>query len=237
MTILIIDLSIKQFNELVKFLKRLDDIGDDFYLYKDVLIPSIRNEKNRPGKHVVRSMIPTSPQYGDIVYGVAELSKISKELGYVKGKKTTLYIEQTEEGIWVTINELTKQLAGIYSEEDQDMVSATGPTGTFEDYLSVASFTEISQEELNRMKQGDIICLEDDRHTTKVRIAKDLFKLKGVSRLSLPVDYRVGYHISSPIGNADTIVIGNAGGNGMLTMHFVSPVIEALHYYTFSPFY
>lgn len=233
----IINLSVKQFNELVSYLKRLDDIGDDFYLKKDVIIPSVRTSKNRPGKHVVRSKIPMLPEYDGIVYGIAKLSETSKELGDVKGRKTTLYIEQTEEGIWITINNLTKQLAGIYGEEDKDIVSATAPVGEFDEYLGTTTFTQLTHESLNAMKRGDIICLEDDRHTTKVRIARDLFRLKGVSRLSLPVAYTVGYHVQSPVPNEDVLVIGNSNNNGMLTLHFMSPVIEAIHYYTFSPFY
>lgn len=233
----ILNLSVKQFNELVKYLKRLDDIGDDFYLYKDVLLPSVRNDKNRPGKHIIRSKIPTLPEYDEVLYGIANLSETSKILGDVRGKKNILHMEQTEEGIWITVNDLTVQLAGTYSKENEVIVQSTAPTGCFDEYLNVVSFTQIPHEELNAMKRGDILCLEDDRHTTKVRIAKDLFRLKGVSRLSLPVDYAVGYHISSPVADAGTIVIGNTSTNGMLTMHFVSPVIEVLHYYTFSPFY
>lgn len=230
------NLTVKQFNELVKYLKRLDDLGDDFYLHKDAILPSVRTPKNRPGKHIIRSRIPTLPEYDDIVYGIAKLSETSRDLGDVKGKKTTIFMEQTEKGIWITINDLTKQLAGVYGEEDQDMIAATAPTGTFDEYLKVVEFKSISQDALNDMKRGDILCLEDDRHTTKVRIARDLFKLKGVSRLTIPVNYEVEYHVSSPVPASDTVVIGSSK-NGMLTLHFMSPVIEALHYYTFSPFY
>lgn len=232
-----LNLTVRQFNDLVKYLKRLDDIGDDFYLYKDALLPSVRNAKNRPGKHIVRSKIPTMPEYDDILYGIANLSDASKELGDVRGKKEILYIEQTELGIWVTVNDLTVRLAGVYTEEQKDIVSATAPTAGFDEYLNMVSFIQISTEELNAMKQGDILSLEDDRHTTKVRIAKDLLRLKGVSRLSLPVDYTVGYHIMSPIPSDGVIVIGSASTSGVLTLHFVSPIIEAIHYYTFSPFY
>lgn len=232
-------MTIKAFNELVKYLKRLDDLGDDFYLVGDMILPSVRTSKNRPGKHVIRSMIPSLPEYKDVIYGIANLSETSKILGSVSGKKHTLRIDQTEEGIWITANDTKVRLAGIFGEEDKDIVSQTAPNKEcFDEYLADADWTEIPHETLNDLKRGGVLTMEDDRHTTRIRIGKDLFKLKGVSRLSVPVDYTASLHIMSPVPDTNTIVIGNSSSRyGMLSIHFKCPIIEAVHYYTFSPFY
>ena len=236
----ITNLTIKQFNELVKYLKRLDDIGDDFYLVGDMILPSVRTPKNRPGKHLVRSRIPTLPEYDCVIYGIAKLSETSHALGDVKGKKQSIYIEQTERGIWITVNDLTVRLAGIFDDEDKELVEQTAPNkDKFDDYLAEYNdWVEIPTETLNYIKQGNVLIMEDDRHTTRVRFARGEFKLKGVSRLTQPVDYSVSVHITSPIPDPETIVIGSSGpSNGTLAMHFTSPIIEAIHYYAFSPFY
>lgn len=233
----IINLSITEFNNLVKHLKRLDDIGDDFFLKNDIACPSIRCDKNRPGKHVVRSMIPMSDKYRDTLYGIAKLSETSKLLGDVKGKKTSLFIEQNEKGIWINANDLRCQLAGTYSEEDSRIVDTLAPTmNCFDDYLS-HEWVQMPIEHLTSIKRGDVVTYEDERKSTYVRVARSLFPLRGVTRLTAPVDYTAEFYISSPTTtDGDTLVIGSAD-RGVLEIHVTYPVIEAVHFYMFMPFH
>lgn len=237
MSMSIINLSIKEFNALVKYLKRLDDIGDDFFLKSDIISPSVRSKVNRPGRHIVRSCIPTLEEYDETLYGISRLSETSKLLGDIKGKKETLYMEQTDRGIWIVVNDLRVQLAGIYEHDDKDIADEIAPNKfSFDDYINEKDWSEISNDWLNRIKQGDVMTVEDDRKTTYVRIAKDLFKLKGVSRLSAPVDYTAAINILSPESSEDILVVGS-NCHGTLSIYMKSPVIECIHYYLFTPFH
>ena len=233
----IINLSIAEFNNLVKYLKRLDDIGDDFFLKNDIICPSVRTEKNRPGKHIVRSMIPTSDKYEDVLYGVARLSETSKLLGDIKGKKQSLFIEQSEDGIWINANDLRCQLAGVYNDEDETLVESLAPAmKNFDDYLR-HEWMEIPLEHLIAIKNGDVITYEDDRKSTYVRVARDLFPLRGVTRRTAPVDHTAELYISSPeTTDGKTLVIGSSD-KGVLEIHVTYPVIEVIHFYMFMPFH
>ena len=230
------ELSIKQFNELVKYLKRLDDIGDDFFLKNDIICPSVRTDSNKPGKHIVRSRIPTSTDYENVLYGIAKLSETSKILGDIKGKKQYICLEQNETSIWIVVNDLRLQLAGTYGDGDP-LIDELAPKYTvFDEYMGDYEWREISNEWLTRIKHGDVMTVEDENKTTYVRIARDLFKLRGVSRLSAPVDYTAHIHIISPESNESTIVIGSSM-HGTLALHVNNPIIESIHYYLFTPFH
>ena len=233
----IINLSIKEFNELVKFLKRLDDIGDDFFLKNDIISPSIKCEKNTPGKHIVRSRIPTSDKYKDMIYGIGMLSHVSKELGEIKGKKHSIFIEQDDTGIWINVNDTRLQLAGFYEDEDIPLVNQLAPAqDNFDEYLN-RDWVTMPQEHLASIKKGDVITYEDDRKTTYVRVARSLFPLRGVTRLTAPIDYTAELYISSPkTTNGDTIVIGSSE-YGTVEIHVVYPMIEVIHSYLFTPFH
>lgn len=229
-----IQLTIKQFNELVKYLKRLDDIGDDFFLKNDIIVPSIREPKNRPGKHIVKGEIPILPEYREIVYGISRLSETSSILGDVKGKKQVLFVEEDETGIWITINDTTVQLAGVYSEEE-DLEYAPSEE-QFSDFIVNKPWRVIPTEILNNIKQGHPYDLEDDEHTTYVRIARDSFKLRGVTRTKDPVNFSANVRVVSPLSSPDRIVI-NQSPYGLLEIHAIYNVIECVHQYTFSPFH
>ena len=229
-----IQLTIRQFNELVKYLKRLDDIGDDFFLKNDIIIPSIREPKNIPGKHVVRGEIPILPEYRSIVYGISKLSETSKILGDVKGKKQVLFLEENEKGIWVTVNDTTLQLAGVYKENDDLTYAPTEEA--FSDFIVNKGWATIPTSILQCVKQGHPYTMEADDHTTYVRIARDLFKLRGVSRTKDPVNFSANVHIVSPLSSPERIVI-NQGSFGTLELHVIYNVIECVHQYLFSPFH
>lgn len=231
-------LTIRQFNDLVKYLKRLDDLGDDFFLVNDVIIPSIRTKENMPGKHIVKSYIPTLSEFDGTLYGIANLSNTSKLLGDVKGKKTLLELEQTTSGIWITINDLRVQLAGVYSNEDMGTLTDIISTDNwFKDYLEGYDWTELPINQLEEIKHGTMVTLEDDRRTTFVRIGRDLFKLRGVSRITAPVNYIAEFHIVSPVSSAEVVTIGNNTHKGTLLLHVTTPIIESVHTYLFSPFH
>lgn len=233
----IINLSISEFNNLVKYLKRLDDIGDDFFLKNDIICPSVRTEKNRPGRHIVRSMIPTSDKYENTLYGIAKLSETSKILGDIKGKKHSLFIEQNEDGIWINASDVRCQLAGVYNDEDEPLVKTLAPSmNRFDDYLA-HEWTEIPVDHLTCIKNGDVMTYEDDRKSTYVRVARDLFPLRGVTRRTAPVDYTSELYISSPTTtDGETLVIGSSD-KGVLEIHVTYPIIEVIHFYMFMPFH
>lgn len=228
-----IDLTTKEFNELVKYLKRLDDIGDNFFLKNDIICPSTICEQNKPGKHVVRGIIPILPEYEDVIFGIADLSETSRALGDIKGRKTEIYMEESHDGIWIYVNGVSYRLAGVYVGEDTELAPEEKH---FDDYLERHSWTEIPNEMLTRIKRGDVHTLEDANKTTYVRVGRDLFKLKGVSRLSAPVDYKAFCYISSPISSPETLVIGNSG-YGTFELHTIYPIIESISFYLFDPFH
>lgn len=229
-----IQLTIRQFNDLVKYLKRLDDIGDAFFLKNDIILPSVREPKNRPGKHVVRGEIPILPEYRSVIYGISKLSETSKLLGEVKGKKQVLFIEEDETGIWVTVNDTTVQLAGVYTEEE-DLTYAPAEE-TFSDFVVNKPWVPIPTPILQDIKEGHPYTMEDADRTTYVRIARDLFKLRGVSKTKDPVNFAVRAHIVSPLSSTERIVI-NQGDFGTLELHVKYNVIECVHQYMFSPFH
>ena len=237
-----------QFNQLVSFLKRLDDIGDDFFLHGDVICPSVRGPANFPGMHFVRSEIPTSDKYANVIYGVANLNQITTEMGNIKGKKDLIEIEQTDLGIWVTCNYNKWQLAGIYSPDiidengksQAEIAQALCPTeNRFDTYLNSVEWKSLPVEMVDSIRRGSVCTLEDDRNTTFVRFGKDQLKLKGVVRTDLPVKFSLDVYIQSPESSEDTIVISSLSGglgSGTLMIHMTDPTIECIHYYKYSPF-
>lgn len=230
-----ISLTIRQFNNLVRFLKRLDDIGDAFYLVGDVICPCVRCAENKPGLHFVRNVIPIE-QKSDVIYGIANLFETSKILGDVKGKKVMLFIDQSDDEIWVTANDVRVKLAERYT--DEQIGDNPVPNGSFDALMGTSEFVQIPANILNSIKDGKVATFEDARKTTYVRLGKDLFKLRGSTRFGVPVKYEAGICIISPVSDENTLAINISGDNmGTVIIHFIEDFIEALHFYKFSPYH
>lgn len=236
-----------KFNDIVKFLKRLDDIGNDFFLYGDVIVPSVRYPENFPGMHIVRSELPYYDEYKDTLYAIFKLGETSSEMGDIKGKKVLIEYEQNETGIWIRVNDHQWQLAGIYSndiEEDgrsqAEIAESLKPqSNEFETYMNSVEWTSIPTEIIDQIRNGSVCTLEDERKTTYVRFGKDALKLKGVSRKDMPSKFTLDVSIISPLSSEDTIVVSTLSGgldSGTLMIHMDDPTIECIHYYKFSPF-
>lgn len=237
-----------EFNRMTQYLKRLDDIGDDFFLYGNVICPSVRSAANFPGMHIVRAELPLFDEYKDRLYGIFKLNQTSTEMGDAKGKKTLLEFEQTEAGIWITCNENKWQLAGIYSPDiideqgnsQAEIADTLKPANNdFETYMDANEWSSLTPEMVESIKMGNVCILEDERKTTYVRFGKDILKLKGAVRKDLPAKFTLDVNIVSPISSEDTIVVSTLSGgldSGTLMIHMEDPVIECIHYYKYSPF-
>lgn len=236
-----------EFNRITRYLKRLDDIGDDFFLYGDVICPSIRNASNFPGMHIVMSDLPTFDQYKDVLYGIFNLNKTSTEMGEVKGKKLRILFEQTDVGIWIELNEHRWQLAGIYSKEleedghsQAEIADSLKPVNNkFKTYMESVEWHTLDSDSVNAIKNGSVCVLEDERRTTYVRFGKDILKLKGQVRRDLPAKFSLDVCIISPESSEDIIVVNLMSGglsSGTMMIHMMDEVIECIHYYKYSPF-
>ena len=246
---MITKLTAGEFKDITAFLKRLDDIGDDFFLYGDVICPSIRTEMNKPGMHIVRADLPLFDEYKDVLYGIYRLNQTSTEMGDVKGKKITLEFEQTELGIWITCNDQRWQLAGRYSADIIDEESGNSQVeiaesskpanNDFEKYMESTTWSSLTPSMIENIKMGNVCTLEDERKTTYVRFGKDVLKLKGTVRRDLPAKFTLDVSIISPLSSEDTIVVSTLSGgldSGTFMIHMTDPTIECIHYYKYSPF-
>lgn len=237
-----------EFNNIVKFLKRLDDIGDDFFLYGDVICPSVRVKENFPGMHLVRADLPLFGEFENVIYAMFKINETSTDMGNVKGKKILIEYEQTERGIWITLNDNVWQLAGTYSP---DVIDENGRTqaeiaetlcpksNKFDSYMDSVEWSEIPTDTINIIKNGSICTLEDERKTTYVRFGRDALKLKGATRKDMPAKFSLDVSIQSPLSSEDTLVVSTVSGgmdSGTLMLHMLDPVIECIHYYKYSPF-
>lgn len=236
-----------EFNSIVKFLKRLDDIGDDFFLYGNVIVPSVRCPANFPGMHIVRSDLPLFEEYKETLYAMYRIGPSSAEMGEAKGKKVLIELEQNEVGIWIRLNENQWQIAGIYSTEaDEDGQSQAEiaeqlkpKSNDFEVYMNSVEWSVVPPNIIEDIKNGSVCTLEDERKTTYVRFGKDVLKLRGSIRRDMPAKFTLDVSIVSPLSSEDVIVVNTMSGgldSGTLMIHMEDQTIECIHYYKFSPF-
>ena len=222
-------LTSKELTGYISFLKRLNSIGNDFLIKGDIWLPCIKNEKNTPGTHIGRDPILTKLyNTDDMVYSKYTCSHLEDTLNSLKndmpkGRKTSRTLEITDTEISIQINDdIQWVIASKYIESTDDFCPEWS---MFNDILQNRLWSELSNETLQNINDYHPVSIfgriADTEEITKIRLAKNLFKLSGVRKRV--VDFSGEYSLKNTSLFDETVAD--------LAIHMNYPAIECVHLY------
>ena len=223
-------LSSKMLTSYVDFLKRMKLLGDDFLVKEDMWIPCIKTENNSPGIHIGKDPmydIQGWDKQGNVIgirrnYRCSNLSDTIKSICSVKGRKTDIILEYTDNELSLYINDTQWVIA---SKRTSDTVDMCPEYNTFQDILSKDSeWYEIEKSTLEAIQVGHPVTIIGKitgcDETTPIRLARSLLPLTGVVR---SVEYTGEYTLVQSTKFDSTVAD--------LCVHMVYPKIECAHIY------
>lgn len=185
-------LASKELKEYVEFLIKIKTLGDDFLVKGNMWLPSIKSNSNRPGIHIGRdpllSEYHNQPDSICPIYTCSHLSQTLHDITEIKGKKTNILFELTEDELSIYVNDTQYVIASKYIPGTEDIYPEQN---YFEDILgSVENWYEMGQEVLEDLLLGHPVkmkgVISGTNETTFIRLAKKVLKLRGMYR---KIDY------------------------------------------------
>ena len=222
----------------LKFLKRLGSLSDVWMVYNDIWTPFERTPNTRPGIHMARCTgIKLEPECHHIVYKTEPIKGLVEAILSVKGKKTEIIYEQTEDVITLSFNNERFIIATAIPsmEYDNRLPAAFVNAGCFDVLKGVLDWNKLSSDTLMQIKHGVLIEFADEE-IGMARLTRGLFKLRGRSeRINAPVTYEAFYHIDSKEDIIANLKSGTIFSKMALLVHY--GFIEVMHDYVIVPYY
>ena len=205
-----IQMKCKEFDGYTSFLSRLANIGTEFILKNDVLIPLNRAVKDGGpinGKHLVKDPLFTDEEsiyVKDGVYKITDLSRlvdsfksIKEDKSCGKDKRKLIQYHRNKNEIYVTFADGDRYLIGEYIPteklDERTTLTANGVTN-YQDIMdsfdeSSDAFMKLTEADLINIRNGELLNIDKNIYNVNAstRIAKSLFRMAGTTRIGTPI--------------------------------------------------
>lgn len=189
---------------LLKFVKRLRSIEENWLIVNDFWFPANRDKRTRPGVHVAKNpyLNGLSDGYENLIYMTCFLTSTIERIEDTKGRITgAVTITQDENSITLNFNDNSFLIASRANADDNEIkgnIPSFVLNTRFDDYVTEHSWTEISEDTLLKLKKGDLFKIETDDMVI-FRLVRSFLKLRAKSeRIAAEVAYKGFYWWSEP---------------------------------------
>lgn len=226
--------------KILRFLRRLGTIHDQWLVCGDIWVPAERLAKTRPGVHLTRNpQIQLNVDCADRIYKTKPIGEIMTEFESLEGKVKNAFLIQNMEMITLEISfrdsgDVLIVLATlVVNDEDKKRYPMMLRDITFQGFMENQGYwTELKEDVLMAIKKGNVFQIEDNGFVL-ARLVRNMFKLRGRSeRVNADIDYTAKYCIILKPGKRTEGILGSIG----FLLYVNYGFIEAISYYINIPY-